>query len=171
MGGKNLSISSSEDMRTGFIRYYNGTLTQICGFSWEEVQSHLAWRMALHVAHISPAHWLSQSRALARLVYSMTLPPSPLKIAQFFIYFLQHLGLKWFSLDYFLHPDATSTQGARAQGHRFLQEIFQTLPPQNVTMIVELLNGCIIVNNRNLSFGLVVGQGQSPFLTKFVFTV
>lgn len=47
-------------MRAVFIRYYNGTLTQICGFSWEEVQSHLAWRMPLHVAHIfiSHTHWV-----------------------------------------------------------------------------------------------------------------
>ena len=57
---KNLLISGSEDMRAVFIRYYNGTLTQICGFSWEEVQSHLAWRMPLHVAHIfiSHIHWV-----------------------------------------------------------------------------------------------------------------
>lgn len=57
---KNLLISGSEDMRAVFIRYYNGTLTQICGFSWEEVQSHLAWRMPLHVAHIfiSHTHWV-----------------------------------------------------------------------------------------------------------------
>lgn len=40
-------------MRAGFISYYNGTLTQICWFSWEKVQSHLAWRMPRHVAHIS----------------------------------------------------------------------------------------------------------------------
>lgn len=65
---ENLLISSSEEMRAVFIRYYNGTLTQICGFSWEEVQSHLAWRMPLHVAHIPLARSLSQSRALARLV-------------------------------------------------------------------------------------------------------
>lgn len=78
---KNLLILSREDMRAEFIRYYNGTPTQICGFSWEEVQSHLAWRMPLHMAHIplsrSLARSLSQSRALARLALGLPHHPHP----------------------------------------------------------------------------------------------
>lgn len=144
-GEKNLFISSSEDMRAGLIRYYNGTLTQICGFSWEEVQSHLAWRMPLHVAHIPPAHWLSQSRALAWHGIWWGLTPRPPNFSTAFCFF------------------CIQTLFPAARGHRFLLQIFAGSTFSNMMMIYCFSLFYMIVNEIYLRFGLLVGQNHSIF--------